>query len=482
VSAGGGPGRPGGARGGWNAPDAPFSLAPEGFAWGVGMEDTFIAQTDRVGERMLDEYALTHHYLYWREDLDRVAALGVRALRYGIPWYKVEPEPGRFDWEWVDRALGYAAERGLTIIADLVHYGTPLWLDNGFLNASYAERVADYAGAFAARYGPLVSHYTPLNEPLITVDLCGARGIWPPYLRGDDGAVKVLRALARGIVLSVEAIRAADPAAVIVHVDAAGETLPARPDLAEAAALLTARTFIATDLITGGVGPDHPLAGWLGRHGMSDADLAWHRERGVALEIVGVNYYPEYSVRQLTGPDPATGPMRAWGGVEGLERAVTAVAARYGRPVLISETSTTGDLSRRAAWLRDSVAAVARLRAAGTPLVGYIWWPLFDMIDWSYRAGARPVEEFITRLGPHVREIRQSGARLTAPGWHSSVAEAPLDAFLAPMGLYSLQLQFDGTFARVATPLVAAYHDVVTGGPDVVGRVIPPPPAPEPPS
>ena len=79
-------------------------------------------------ERVLDEYTLTHHYLYWREDIDRAADLGVRAMRYGIPWYKVEPAPGVFDWEWVDRVLEYIAGKGIAVIADLVHYGTPLWM------------------------------------------------------------------------------------------------------------------------------------------------------------------------------------------------------------------------------------------------------------------------------------------------------------------------------------------------------------------
>src|SRR5215218_5298104 len=86
-----------------------FSLAPQGFAWATGIEDTFVPQTERVGERALDEYALTNHYLYWREDIDRAASLGVNSMRYGIPWYRVEAIPGKFDWEWTDRVLEYAA-------------------------------------------------------------------------------------------------------------------------------------------------------------------------------------------------------------------------------------------------------------------------------------------------------------------------------------------------------------------------------------
>ena len=57
--------------------------------------------------RRLDEYELTQHYQYWREDLDLLARSGADSLRWGIPWYRVEPEPGRFEWDWVDRVVDH---------------------------------------------------------------------------------------------------------------------------------------------------------------------------------------------------------------------------------------------------------------------------------------------------------------------------------------------------------------------------------------
>lgn len=67
-----------------------------GFVWGTGIEDTFIAH-EEPSRRRLDEYELTQHYRFWREDVDLAASIGFRAMRYGIPWYRVEPEPGGFD-------------------------------------------------------------------------------------------------------------------------------------------------------------------------------------------------------------------------------------------------------------------------------------------------------------------------------------------------------------------------------------------------
>ena len=124
---------------------------PEDFIWAGGIEDTFIPQ-GRPGLRPLEEYELTQHYEQWRGDLDRAASLGVRALRWGVPWYRVEREPGVFDWAWIDEVLDYMVrDLGITPIVDLMHYGTPLWLEASFADPAYPQRVAAYAGAFAER-------------------------------------------------------------------------------------------------------------------------------------------------------------------------------------------------------------------------------------------------------------------------------------------------------------------------------------------
>src|SRR3954464_5462566 len=205
------------------------------FLWAVGIENTFVPHT-RAGHRRFDEYELMDHYRLWRQDLDLAADLGVSGIRYGIPWYRVEPEPGKFDWSWTDAVLEYLVEvKGMTPIVDLMHYGTPLWMDNHFVNASYPPRGAAYAAAFAERYGSLVRYYTPLNEPAVTAAYCGRDGLWPPYLSGHDGWVKVLLALARGIVLTAQALRAARPDTVLVHVEDVGIESTLAPELAPVA-------------------------------------------------------------------------------------------------------------------------------------------------------------------------------------------------------------------------------------------------------
>jgi beta-glucosidase len=160
----------------------------EELVFAVGVEDTAIGEPLRGGGVALDEYDLTGHSQQWREDLLRARDTGSSALRYGLPWYRVNPAPGAFDWSWADEVVEFLVERAkLKVILDLVHYGTPTWLRGSFVDPGFPDAISEYAKAVAARYKGAIGAYTPLNEPLVTSSFCGLRGIWPPYLSGDRG-------------------------------------------------------------------------------------------------------------------------------------------------------------------------------------------------------------------------------------------------------------------------------------------------------
>lgn len=406
------------------------------FLWGVGIENTFVPHT-RAGHRRFDEYELMDHYGRWRQDLDLASDLGVSAIRYGIPWYRVEPEPGKFDWSWTDAVLEYLVEaKGLTPIIDLMHYGTPLWMDNHFVNASYPRRVAAYAAAFAGRYGSLVRYFTPLNEPGVTAAYCGRDGRWPPYLRGDDGWTKVLMNLAKGVVLTAEALRASRPDAVLVHVEDVGIERAATPDLAEIAEKAQARRLLPLDLACGKVRPGHSHHDWLIEHGATAADLEFLAARSPGWDVLGTNFYPWSNrriARRRNGQVVAkTCPARPC-----LAEALRMVHDRYGLPVMVSETSAPGSHLDRARWMNETVAAVRSCRTSGVPVVGYVWFPMFTMIEWKYRWSRKGLEHHLLHLG-----------------------------------LWDVNPQ-DGRLDRDATPLVESYRRLVAETSHAVGEWVP---------
>lgn len=386
------------------------------FIWASGVEDTFVPQT-KPGHRALDEYELMGHYEHWREDLACARDLGLQALRWGIPWCRVEPRPGDFDWSWTDQVLPYIVEElGITPIIDLMHYGCPFWLHREFANDEYPRAVARYAAAVARRYSHLIHWYTPLNEPIVNSLMCGKRGLWPPYLRGDTGYIRIMLQLVRGIMNTVEAIKSIDPTAIMVHVEATGLSRAAHDDLKALAAEEQHRGYLCFDLLTGRITHEHPLFPWLVRCGASPNDLASLARRAITLDVMGMNFYPQWSIRQLYVDSKgrlAYRPVEQEGG--DFAELIQDYYQRYRVPILITETSAFG--SRRARWLEASVAAIKNLRSRGVPVHGYTWFPMHTMIDWRYRSGLGPVEQYRLELGLY---------RLNEPGSRDRWTATPL--------------------------------------------------------
>nr|MCU0635326.1 hypothetical protein [Gemmatimonadaceae bacterium] len=142
--------------------------------WG-GLECT----VNRVGDSYHDQIARSGHAVRI-DDLDRIARLGIRRVRYPVLWERVAPAgASRPRWELVDAHLRRAREVGLAPIAGLVHHGSGP-RDTSLLDPAFGEKLAEYAGAVAQRY-PWISAWTPVNEPMVTARFSGLYGHWYPH-------------------------------------------------------------------------------------------------------------------------------------------------------------------------------------------------------------------------------------------------------------------------------------------------------------
>jgi len=370
------------------------------FLWAAGIENTFVRQV-RNGGRPLDEFELMGHYQHWREDLSLGRDLGLKAMHWGAPWYKIEPEPGKFDWSWTDEVIPYMVEElKIRPIVDLMHYGCPFWLDREFANKKYPDLVARYTAAFVERYKDLVSWYTPLNEPIINSLMCGMRGLWPPYLKGDRGYIRLMLQLASGIIKTSKAIKSIQPDSTLVHVEATGMTRTARKDLAILAREEQHRGYLCYDLVTGRILDEHLLFSWLVRNGASPDALEELAKDPIELDVIGMNFYPQWSTKLLyidkrgklafqeTEPEG-----------HGFKDMIRDYYERYRVPIMITETSAVGSDEIRERWLESSVSMIKDLRQSNVPVIGYTWFPLFTMIDWRYRFSTEPLENFYLELG-----------------------------------------------------------------------------------
>jgi beta-glucosidase len=373
--------------------------APDEFLWLTGIEDTFITAPWPQTGRTLDEYELTGHYDKWREDLDLMASLGVKAARYGIPWHRIQPERNRWDFTFADETLNHLLERDIEPIVDLVHYGLPLWIENAFLNPDFPRYMAEYSARIAERFKGRIHCYTPLNEPRITCWYSGKLGWWPPFKRGWRGFVEVMMGVARGIVESSQALKEVDPDILLANVDATDLYESAEAALQGEVEQRQEIVFLALDLISGRVNEDHPLGLWLIKHGATKAQLDWFLENKIDLSLIGINLYPMFSRKVLANSGHGLRTRMPYSTKDIVYRLGKMYFERYHCPIFISETASVNSVKRRKAWLDVSLGDVRRLREEGVPLVGYTWWPMFALVTWAWRQGAHPVEYYLKQMG-----------------------------------------------------------------------------------
>jgi len=65
----------------------------------------------------------------WADDARRMREMGLKQVRIGeFAWSRIEPEPGRFDWGWLDRAIETLAAEDLKVILCTPTATPPKWL------------------------------------------------------------------------------------------------------------------------------------------------------------------------------------------------------------------------------------------------------------------------------------------------------------------------------------------------------------------
>ncbi|HSK63404.1 MAG TPA: hypothetical protein VK893_06180, partial [Pyrinomonadaceae bacterium] len=141
--------------------DSAVQAEPAPALW-AGVEAT----VNRVGNKYSDQIQRSGHALRI-SDLDRLASLGIQAVRYPILWERTAPRSlNEFDWRWADERLTYLRRLGIRPIVGLLHHGSGPPYTN-LLDPEFPEKLAQFAAAVAERF-PWIEDYTPVNEPLTT--------------------------------------------------------------------------------------------------------------------------------------------------------------------------------------------------------------------------------------------------------------------------------------------------------------------------
>ncbi|RMY19198.1 hypothetical protein D0867_04826 [Hortaea werneckii] len=178
---------------------------PEDFDWGVASSASQIeGATAEEGKSpsLMDiliqddrpkDYVTNEHYYNYKQDINRVAAMGTKSFSFSIAWTRILPFalPGTpVNQEAIDHyndVINYIIEKGMRPEVTLLHFDTPLqfygfnvtaalagaeigYNNGGYQNGSFPAAFVNYAKIVMTHYADRVPVWYTYNEPLLYSD------------------------------------------------------------------------------------------------------------------------------------------------------------------------------------------------------------------------------------------------------------------------------------------------------------------------
>lgn len=359
--------------------------------WG-GIECTL----NRVGNRYFDQLERTGHYKR-SDDIERLASLGIKKLRYPVLWEKHETEPGGvIDWSWAQKQLNAIRNQGIDAIVGLLHHGSgPAWTNLG--DPLFPEKLAAYAGRVVRQF-PWVENYTPVNEPLTTARFSGLYGFWFPHEREDVQFVRMLLNQVKAIVLSMAEIRKVRANAKLIQTEDLGKTW-AHPSLQYQADFENERRWLTYDLLCGKVDRSHPLWSYFQWLGIHEDEITFFLENPCPPDIAGFNYY--VTSERYLDPNIENYAEHMWGGNHkhryvdteairirscvdcGLHQRLMEAHERLSLPLAVTEAFLSCDQEDQARWLRYVFSQTQMAVARGADVRALTFWALLGEYGWN---------------------------------------------------------------------------------------------------
>ena len=398
---------------------------PRNFLWGVSTSAFQIEgalNLDGRGSSIWDDVAAdgsgiiadpaADHYRRWRDDIELLKQLGVKAYRFSVAWPRILPEGNRevnhFGLDFYDRLVDCLLEANITPFLCLHHWDLPTHLQErgGWLSRDIVDNFTRYATIVADRMGDRIRFWIAINEALSIAYGGYGIGFWPPFIRDEKAYFAVAHHLNLAQGAAFKAL--ASPGRKF---GTATALYPIRPSTTALADVVAAQyheamsTKLFLDPLVHGRYPDlveERLVSFI-----RDDDLTTIKH---AVDFIGVNYYePQYRCSApgapfgTEGKAPSEIPATDNGALvdpDGLYQQLIELRDQYGNPkIYITENGAAfkdqPDSSlrvadvRRSAFLRDHLLAAHRALSDEVNLAGYFVWSLVDNFEWRFGFEAR---------------------------------------------------------------------------------------------
>lgn len=406
----------------WGAATASYQIEGAANEDGKGLSvwDRFSHTPGKVFEGQTGDIACDHYHRL-EEDLDLMAALGIRNYRFSVSWPRLLPEGmGAVNEKGIafyDRLIDGLLARGIRPFMTLFHWDYPLELlkRGGWENPDSPKWFEEYAALCAQRFGDLVKDFIPLNEPQCFIGLGHVMGLHAPGLQvplaasipmshhvltANGKACQVLRETVRDVKLG--------------YAPCANPMIPSSdtPEDIQAARMANFSVSPDADRWHWGISwwSDPVMLGSYPRQGLQlygrylpknwESDLAVIHQK---LDYYGQNIYQGSLVRaakneqgweQLSNPPGIAKTASDWSVTpDCLYWGPRFLYERYKTPILITENGMAGTDAvsldgkiydpARENYLHRYLLALRRAADDGVDVAGYFQWSLFDNFEWA---------------------------------------------------------------------------------------------------
>ena len=404
----------------WGSATASYQIEGAAFEGGRGYTvwDDFCTINGNVFDGSDGSVACDHYHRY-KEDVQYMKKLGMKAYRLSLAWSRLMPTgEGEVNEEGVKfyhNLFDELIANGITPYVTLFHWDLPfdLYAKGGWQNPEMVEWFAAYAELVAKLYGDKVKHFITFNEPQCFLGLGHVTGEHAPgtimsqrstlamthiMLKAHGAAVKKIRENVSGAKIGI----APTSTVACPNSDSAKDVKAARDtyfDVPEQENYLWTVSWFSDPIFFG----KYPEAGLkLFEKDLPDMTKEDFELISQPLDFYGQNIYNGYMVeadeegkprmltRKMGHPRTAIG----WPVVpESLYWGPKFLYERYKLPILITENglscTDTVDLNGeihdadRCDFYHRYLRELRRAAIDGVDVMGYFAWSLMDNFEWA---------------------------------------------------------------------------------------------------
>ena len=377
---------------------------------GKSIWDTFCKVPGKVANFDNGDIACDHYHRF-KEDLDLMKWMGVKAYRFSVAWPRVIPDGvGRVNemgLDFYDRLIDSLLEREIAPWLTMYHWDLPeaLQLRGGWNNREVVEWFGEYGEVLTSRFGDRVKNWMTLNEPFCSAWLGHLYGDMAPGIKDLQTALNVSHNLLMSHGLACQVIRSNVSEANVGIVINVTPAVPATDSQVDSNAAQLADGFDNRWFLDPVFGRTYP-ADVIDALGASPEIHSGDMELiAQDLDFLGVNFYFRQTVAadQNSKPLPIRSVNREnvkktamnWEvHPQAFEEILLRISKEYSpKAIYITENGSAwndevinGEIidDERIDYLVRHLDAMRSARNQGAPILGYFAWSFLDNFEWAY--------------------------------------------------------------------------------------------------